>query len=227
MTPAPAAVVDDVAPAPRAIGTLPPVLAARPVDLKFLKWLLWVYLALWIIEGALRKWIFPGLATPLLVVRDPVLLLIYSLALAKGIFPASAFIVWIAGISLVALAFSVIGSNAAADRADLRVAGGFPAPAAGLPDPEYLRPRRPAPSGPVDARRRAADGVARAAAIRRRRRFLAQRGRGRRGHDARRRLRPHPALGHVFVHQRAGKFHGHRGGFLRLRSAARRKCFRA
>ena len=63
-------------------------------------------------EGALRKWIFPGLSTPLLVVRDPVLLLMYALALAKGVFPRGMFIVWITGISLLGLAFSLIGSKA-------------------------------------------------------------------------------------------------------------------
>lgn len=33
---------------------------------------IWVYFLLWIFEGALRKWILPSLATPLLVVRDPI-----------------------------------------------------------------------------------------------------------------------------------------------------------
>lgn len=37
-----------------------------------LKTAIWVYFLLWIFEGALRKWILPGLATPLLIVRDPV-----------------------------------------------------------------------------------------------------------------------------------------------------------
>jgi hypothetical protein len=34
--------------------------------------LLWAYFWLVIFEGALRKWILPGLSTPLLVVRDPI-----------------------------------------------------------------------------------------------------------------------------------------------------------
>ena len=34
--------------------------------------LLWAYFWLVIFEGALRKWIFPGLSTPLLAVRDPI-----------------------------------------------------------------------------------------------------------------------------------------------------------
>jgi hypothetical protein len=37
--------------------------------------LLWTYFWLLIFEGALRKWVFPGLSNPLLVVRDPVALL--------------------------------------------------------------------------------------------------------------------------------------------------------
>lgn len=38
--------------------------------------LIWVYFYLLIFEGALRKWFLPGLASPLLIVRDPVALLI-------------------------------------------------------------------------------------------------------------------------------------------------------
>ncbi len=49
------------------------------------KKLLWLYIILLLIEGALRKWIFPSLATPLLVVRDPVALWIMLLALKYNI----------------------------------------------------------------------------------------------------------------------------------------------
>lgn len=37
--------------------------------------LLWLYFWLLIFEGALRKWILPGLSNPLLIVRDPIALL--------------------------------------------------------------------------------------------------------------------------------------------------------
>ena len=47
---------------------------------KRLRQLLWLYLLLLLFEGSLRKWVLPGLATPLLVVRDPVALLIYYYA---------------------------------------------------------------------------------------------------------------------------------------------------
>jgi hypothetical protein len=48
---------------------------------KFLKIAIWLYFLLWIFEGALRKWILPGLATPLLVVRDPIAIYIVFRAL--------------------------------------------------------------------------------------------------------------------------------------------------
>lgn len=37
-----------------------------------LKIAIWLYFFLWIFEGALRKWVLPSLATPLLIVRDPI-----------------------------------------------------------------------------------------------------------------------------------------------------------
>src|SRR5271156_1254022 len=45
--------------------------------------LVWIYLGLLIFEGALRKWIVPSLDTPLLIVRDPLVILIYFLALQQ------------------------------------------------------------------------------------------------------------------------------------------------
>jgi hypothetical protein len=49
--------------------------------------LIWTYFGLLIIEGALRKWVFPQLSNPLLVVRDPVALAIYFFSLRAGVFP--------------------------------------------------------------------------------------------------------------------------------------------
>jgi hypothetical protein len=45
-----------------------------------LRRLVWLYLVLLIFEGSLRKWIIPSLDAPLLIVRDPVVLLIYFFA---------------------------------------------------------------------------------------------------------------------------------------------------
>lgn len=65
--------------------------------------LIWVYLILWLLEGALRRWVLPGLSTPLLLVRDPVVVAIYWLAITRNVFPTSAFITF--GALLGATAF--------------------------------------------------------------------------------------------------------------------------
>jgi len=52
-----------------------------------LKHCIWLYFLLLIFEGALRKWILPGLATPLLIVRDPLALMILLLAVKNRLFP--------------------------------------------------------------------------------------------------------------------------------------------
>ena len=46
-----------------------------PERLKQIRRLLWLYFVLLILEGALRKWVLPGLSNPLLLVREPVALL--------------------------------------------------------------------------------------------------------------------------------------------------------
>jgi hypothetical protein len=46
-----------------------------PARFKQIRRLLWLYFWLLIFEGALRKWVLPGLANPLLLVREPVALL--------------------------------------------------------------------------------------------------------------------------------------------------------
>lgn len=47
--------------------------------------LLLIYLILLIAEGALRKWIFPSLSTPLLVIRDPFVLLLVIQGVRKNL----------------------------------------------------------------------------------------------------------------------------------------------
>ncbi|HSI13748.1 MAG TPA: hypothetical protein VK961_17010, partial [Chthoniobacter sp.] len=74
-------------------------------DLLPLKRLIWLYFILLILEGALRKWVMPSMANPLLIVRDPVVVLIYIVAATMGIFPKNAFVVWtviLAGLSFFA-----------------------------------------------------------------------------------------------------------------------------
>lgn len=77
--------------------------------LQNLKRLLWLYFWLLIFEGALRKWILPSLSTPLLLVRDPVVLLIYAMAAANGIFPRNAFIRWTLVLAVLSFLASFAG----------------------------------------------------------------------------------------------------------------------
>ena len=52
--------------------------------LRWLKRWIWIYFWLIIFEGSLRKWVFPPLSAPLLLVRDPVALIIYFQAARCG-----------------------------------------------------------------------------------------------------------------------------------------------
>lgn len=79
--------------------------------LKLTKWLIWLYMLLLIFEGSLRKWVFPGMADVLLVVRDPVLLGIYAFAIASGRVPRSPFIGAIIGIAVISIIFSFLAGQ--------------------------------------------------------------------------------------------------------------------
>jgi hypothetical protein len=76
-----------------------------------IKLLIWLYIALLIAEGALRKWVLPSLSDELLIVRDPVILAIYALALASGIFPTNRFVVVIAALAGLSALASVLGGH--------------------------------------------------------------------------------------------------------------------
>jgi hypothetical protein len=79
-------------------------IAAAPSDeYALIRRLIWLYLILWLIEGGLRRWFLPGLATPLLLVRDPLVMLIYILAAGKNLFPKNGFV--ITGVVLAILTF--------------------------------------------------------------------------------------------------------------------------
>jgi hypothetical protein len=79
--------------------------------MKALKILIWVYLVLLLIEGALRKWVFPGYADLLLIVRDPVLLAIYGVALARGQFPVNGFVKAAGILAVLCVVASILGGN--------------------------------------------------------------------------------------------------------------------
>ena len=55
--------------------------------------LIWLYLILWVVEGSFRKWFLVSMSDVLLVIRDPVALMIYALAMIGRFFPFNAFFI--------------------------------------------------------------------------------------------------------------------------------------
>ncbi len=56
---------------------------------RLLKQGIWAYFFLLIFEGALRKWVLPGLATPLLIIRDPLALWLVIMVWKRGLLPSN------------------------------------------------------------------------------------------------------------------------------------------
>lgn len=79
---------------------------------KYLKSAIWLYFILWIFEGALRKWILPGLATPLLVVRDPVAIYIIIQAFYSNIKFLNPYVVLSTVFTLLGLAITLTFGHA-------------------------------------------------------------------------------------------------------------------
>ncbi len=70
--------------------------------------LLWLYLWLLIFEGVFRKWIVPQLSAPLLLVRDPVVVVIYLLAFKARLFPHNIYVISLEILALLCWAAGVI-----------------------------------------------------------------------------------------------------------------------
>jgi hypothetical protein len=61
---------------------------ARVTEHAFIRKLVWAYFFLLVIgEGVLRKWVLPSLSEIILIIRDPLVIWIYYLAYAQGLFP--------------------------------------------------------------------------------------------------------------------------------------------
>lgn len=71
--------------------------------LKPLKNAIWLYFLLLVFEGALRKWVFPGLSDPLLVVRDPVAIWIIYKAWSYNLMNRNYFIIAMIAITIIGL----------------------------------------------------------------------------------------------------------------------------
>lgn len=87
--------------------------AEEIVEAKEIRILIWIYFVLLIFEGALRKWILPGLAEPLLLVRDPFLMMIYVAAFARGVFVinGTVMVLGVLGFISLLLGFTVGSGN--------------------------------------------------------------------------------------------------------------------
>ncbi|MCM4160823.1 hypothetical protein FHG64_00480 [Antarcticibacterium flavum] len=75
----------------------------QETSLLFLKRGIWLYFFLLIFEGALRKWFLPGLADPLLLIRDPLAIFLLFQSVQKNLWHPGIFekIMW--GLTILAL----------------------------------------------------------------------------------------------------------------------------
>ncbi len=88
-----------------------PALPNDPGKVKALKWvrgLIWAYFILLIFEGTLRKWILPQYSDVLLVVRDPVVIAIYLLAIKARVFPRNGYMLSLGIIAFLSWLVSLV-----------------------------------------------------------------------------------------------------------------------
>ena len=87
--------------------------------------LLWVFFWLLLFEGALRKWVFPSWSDPLLVVRDPVVILIYFYAIRARVFPGNFWTISLLVLGFISLATTFLQLWAYAPPLKVLLVGGF------------------------------------------------------------------------------------------------------
>jgi hypothetical protein len=85
-----------------------PKIFDRSGTIRNVRRLIWLYLWLLVFEGTFRKWILPQFSTPLLLIRDPVVLAIYFLALRARLFPQNLFVITIEILALLSWATGII-----------------------------------------------------------------------------------------------------------------------
>ncbi len=64
---------------------------------------IWAYFLLLIFEGALRKWLLPGLATPLLIIRDPIAIWLVIKCWQRGLLPSSIYLSTMVVIGIISI----------------------------------------------------------------------------------------------------------------------------
>ncbi|MDN3688868.1 hypothetical protein [Cyclobacterium jeungdonense] len=68
-----------------------------------LKLVIFLYFLLLIFEGALRKWFLPGLATPLLIVRDPLALWLVLKGVQRGLLPFTPYLLTMVFVGFISV----------------------------------------------------------------------------------------------------------------------------
>ena len=96
-------------PAPKLSPSPPPAPAFESgKTVKKIRGLIWLYFFLLIFEGTFRKWIVPQFSDVLLIVRDPVVIAIYLLAVKAKVFPRNGYILSLAIISFLSCLVSFV-----------------------------------------------------------------------------------------------------------------------
>ena len=83
--------------------------AREPADPnRWMKRGIWLYFWLLILEGGLRKWVLPGLATPLLIVRDPIAIALIFMAWKSGQLRLNVYLVGMVLIGILGIYTAII-----------------------------------------------------------------------------------------------------------------------
>lgn len=88
--------------------TITKSLRSRNADLLQIKKAIWLYIFLLIFEGALRKWVLPGMSNVLLIVRDPVAIYLLLMAIKKGWFNSNMYVIAMTIISVLSFLTALI-----------------------------------------------------------------------------------------------------------------------
>lgn len=80
----------------------------NPRAIVHIKRLIWLYFFLLIFEGTFRKWILPQFSDVLLVIRDPVVIAIYFMAIKARVFPRNGYILALGIIGILSWLVSLL-----------------------------------------------------------------------------------------------------------------------
>ena len=83
-------------------------ISAHDKTLRNIQRLIFLYFWLLIFEGSFRKWVLPQLSDVLLIIRDPVVIVIYLLAFRARVFPRNGWLFSLAVIAFLSVAVSFL-----------------------------------------------------------------------------------------------------------------------